>query len=55
MNWIDFLVLAIVLGVLSLAGFAIYRSKKQGKACIGCPDASKCAHKCSGSCSCCNH
>ena len=46
MNWADFVIIAVVLLILSLAAFAVYRSKKQGKACIGCPDAKKCGQHC---------
>ena len=55
MNWVDVLIMAVIAAVFFLAGFAVYRSKKRGNACIGCPDSKNCAHKCNGSCGCCHH
>lgn len=40
------LILALILGG---AAWYIYRSKKSGKKCIGCPDSGSC----SGNCNCC--
>lgn len=37
--------------VVSLASLYVYRSKKKGNACIGCPAAKSCASK-SCNCSC---
>ena len=48
MGPVDYIILAIVAVVLGLAGWFIYRSKKSGKRCIGCPDSSRCAGKCDG-------
>ncbi len=48
MHFADYLVLGIILLVLCGAGFAIYRSKKSGKKCIGCPDSGQCCGNCSG-------
>ena len=47
MHALDYLVLALVAGVLVLCGLYICRSKKKGRACVGCPGS--CAG-CSGSC-----
>lgn len=45
---------AIIIGVLVLIvggiGFYLYRAKRSGAHCIGCPHAKKCPGKCSGSC-----
>ena len=41
-NLIIILVLAAILG---LAIRYIYKAKKSGKKCIGCPDGCSCAHK----------
>lgn len=46
-NLIVMLVVAIIVGCA--AGY-IYKSKKQGVKCIGCPSGGKC----SGNCSCCS-
>ena len=41
-NLIIILILAAILG---LAIRYIYKAKKSGKKCIGCPDGCSCAHK----------
>jgi len=52
---IDFLIIAIILAILGGAALYIYKAKKSGAKCIGCPDAKTCSGKCS-SCSCgCGH
>ena len=51
MNPIDFLIIAIVAAIVFLAIFAIYKSKKSGRKCIGCPDSKTCTGNCQG-CSC---
>lgn len=51
MNTIDWIVLGVVLLIAAAAMYAIYRSKKSGKKCIGCPDSGSC----NGCCSNCNH
>jgi len=53
MGHVDFLILAIIVAIVGGAGFYIYKAKKSGKKCIGCPDAGTCSGHCSGcSCSC---
>ena len=53
-------VLAIVVGIVAavvivgLAGFYVYRAKKSGKKCIGCPEGCSCSSK-GCSCSCCHN
>ena len=44
---IDFIVAAIVLAILGGILFYLYRAKKRGETCIGCPYAKQCG---SGSC-----
>ena len=51
MNPIDYVIIAVIVLIIGLAGWFMYRSKKSGKKCIGCPDSSSCSGKCSG-CSC---
>lgn len=51
MGPVDYLILAVIAGILSMAGWFIYRSKKSGKKCIGCPDSGSCSGNCSG-CAC---
>lgn len=51
MNPVDYILIAIVLLVVGGAALYIYRAKKRGQKCIGCPSA----HQCSGQCSNCSH
>lgn len=50
----DLILVAIVLIIVAAAALYIYRAKKQGKKCIGCPDGCSCGkdsnHTCHGSC-----
>ncbi len=45
-NVIAIIIIAVI---VVLAGLYIYKAKKSGKKCIGCPDSGSC----SGNCSCC--
>lgn len=51
MNLADFVILAVILLIVGGAGFYVYRAKKSGKKCIGCPSSESCSGQCSG-CSC---
>jgi len=51
MKPVDWLIIGILLIIATAAIFAIYRSKKSGKKCIGCPDSGSC----DGCCSNCKH
>jgi len=51
MKPIDWIVLGVLILIAASAIYAIYRSKKSGKKCIGCPDSGKC----NGCCSSCNN
>lgn len=56
MGWIDYLILAVIVAVVGGAALYIYRAKKSGKKCIGCPDSGSCSSgksACNGSCCCC--
>ena len=56
MNIVDYLIIGIILLIFAGSVYAIYRSKKSGKKCIGCPDSGVCAGNCTGNCSgCCSH
>ena len=48
----DLLIVFLLSAILGGAGYAIYRSKKSGRKCIGCPSGGGCAGcaGCSGSC-----
>ena len=53
MKPVDILILAIVAVVVGLVSWYLYRAKKKGVKCIGCPDGAKCAGRCqdcSGNC-----
>lgn len=52
MTFADYIVIAIVAVIVGLAAWYIYKEKKSGKKCIGCPDGtcSSCS-SCAG-CSC---
>ena len=53
MNPVDMIIVAVVLLILGSAGWFVYKAKKSGKKCIGCPDSGRCASQggCNG-CSC---
>ena len=47
------IVILIVIGlIVGLAGGYVYKAKKSGKKCIGCPDGASCSGHCSGCCGC---
>ena len=46
MNITDYLIIALIVAILGLAALFIYKSKKSGKKCIGCPDSAACSGKC---------
>lgn len=50
----DMILVALLALVLGGASLYIYRAKKKGHKCIGCPDAPKCGQAC-GSCGGCAH
>ena len=54
---IDYIVIAIILAIVAAAAFYVYKAKKGGKKCIGCPDGcSGCNAKKGGThCSCSEH
>ena len=50
----DVVIIAVLVLILGAAIFYMYRAKKSGKKCIGCPDAGSCgADKGGCSCGCC--
>ena len=51
MKLVDYVLIAILVVIVAAAIFFIYRSKKSGKKCIGCPDNCACAKgNCSSGC-----
>jgi len=49
----DFIIIAIVGLTVGLAGGYVYREKKKGRRCIGCPDSGTCSGSCAGCSGCC--
>ncbi|MBP3313632.1 MAG: FeoB-associated Cys-rich membrane protein [Oscillospiraceae bacterium] len=47
----DVIIIAILVLILGGAGLYVYKAKKSGKKCIGCPDSGTCSGTC-GSCTC---
>ena len=45
----DLIVILVIAAILGGAGYAVYRSNKSGRKCIGCPSGGGCA-SCSGNC-----
>lgn len=45
----DLIIVAVLLIIVGLAGFYIYKAKKSGKKCIGCPYADSCSKNSKGS------
>ena len=48
---IDVILVVILLAILGGAGFYVYRAKKSGRKCIGCPEGS-CPHAGTPGCTC---
>ena len=44
----DVIIILIVAAVLALAGLYVYKAKKSGQKCIGCPHSKTCASKSCG-------
>ena len=52
----DIIIIVIIAVIVGLAGWYVYKAKKNGKKCIGCPDGCSCSAKNTGcACSCCEH
>ena len=50
----NFIVAGIILCILGAAIIYIYKEKKRGVQCIGCPSAQTCASRCNGMSECCS-
>ena len=48
MNPVDYLIIAIIAVILGGAALYIYKAKKRGAKCIGCPSANRCSGQCTG-------
>ena len=44
----DLIIIAVVAAILALAGWYVYRTKKRGQTCIGCPHSKTCRGGCPG-------
>ena len=59
MKPVDIVIILIIALIVGTASCYIYRVKKKGKGCIGCPDSASChkynesVHSCGGNCSFC--
>lgn len=45
----NIILISVIVLILGLAAFYVYKAKKSGKKCIGCPDGGSCSGNC---CSC---
>ena len=53
---IDYIVIAILVMIVAAAAIYVYKAKKSGKKCIGCPDSCSCSsQKGDIHCSCSEH
>ena len=61
MKPVDIIIILIIALIVGAASCYIYRVKKKGKGCIGCPDSASChkynesVHSCGGNCTCGGH
>ena len=46
MGPIDYILIAVILAVVALAVLVIYRAKKSGQKCVGCPHSKTCSGGC---------
>ena len=44
----NLILILVLVVILAMAAGYIYRAKKRGAKCIGCPEGSKCGDTCSG-------
>ena len=42
----DIIIVLVLLGIVGGVGYYLYRAKKRGQTCIGCPYAKQCGGKC---------
>lgn len=48
----NIIIVAVLLLIVGGAALYIYKAKKKGQKCIGCPDSGSCCSKNCGSCGC---
>lgn len=44
----DLIIILVVAVILALAGLYVYKAKKSGQKCVGCPNSKSCASKSCG-------
>ena len=44
--WINSIIIAVVLAIVAAVGVYLYRVKKRGQACVGCPYSKECSKRC---------
>ena len=44
----DIVIILVVAAILALAGLYVYKAKKSGQKCIGCPHSKSCSGNCCG-------
>ena len=44
----DSIIILVVAAILALAGLYVYKAKKSGQKCIGCPHSKTCSGNCCG-------
>ena len=44
----DIIIILVLATIVAGAGFYVYKAKKSGKKCIGCPDSKTCNGNCGG-------
>ena len=44
----DIIIILVVVAILALAGLYVYKAKKSGQKCIGCPHSKTCTSKSCG-------
>lgn len=52
MELIDVAIVVILIAIIGTAAWYIYKSKKSGKKCIGCPEGGTCSGNGCAGCSC---
>lgn len=47
---VNFIIIAVVALIVAGVGLYLYRAKKRGDHCIGCPHGKQCSKNCQGGC-----
>ena len=49
----NLIIIVVVAAIIGFASLYIYKEKKRGVKCIGCPNGCSCSGSCGGNCGCC--